>query len=132
MPKLTEGRSSAIEYDGAAIIVHFSGKLDLVSAVTEQAGFFVPFPCTIKEVRSRVRTACGTAAGTAQLKGVEAGATVYAEQAHATTDTAGTEFNWDIDVADVPAGEVLYFAGDGGATATGNCDVTVVLVPASV
>lgn len=130
MPKLTEARSSAMEYDGAAIIIHNSGVLNLVDPVAEQAGFLVPFAATIKEVRSRVRVACGTGPGLAQLKGVEKGGTAYAEQSHAITDAAGTDLVWPIADAVVPAGEVLYFAGDGGATGTGSCDVTVVLVPA--
>ena len=129
MAKLGEGRSSAIEWDGAGIIIHNSGVLDLVNAVTEQGGFLVPFAATLKAVRSRVRVACGTAAGTASVKGVEKGATAYASQAHDTTDAAGTDFDWTITDAVIPAGEVLYFAGDGGATSTGSCDVTFVLVP---
>lgn len=129
MAKGPQVKSSRVEYDGQAMVVHFSGKLDLVNAVTEQAGFLVPFAATIVSIKSRVRTACGTASGTASVKGVEKGATAYASQAHATTDAAGTDLDWTISTADVPAGEVLYFAGDGGATTTGDCDVTIVLVP---
>lgn len=129
MPGLTEARSSKVEWDGAGIIIKNSGKLDLINAVAEQNGFLVPFAAEIVSVRSRVRTACGTAAGLAQLKGVEKGATAYAEQSHATTDAAGTDIEWTITDANVPAGEVLYFAGDGGATGTGDVDVTVVLRP---
>lgn len=131
MAKSTEARSSAIEYDGAGIQIKSSGLLDLVDAVTEQGGFLVPFAATIKEIRSRVRVACGTGPGVASLKGVEKGGTAYASQSHATTDTAGTDFLWTITDAVIPAGEVLYFAGDGGATSTGSVDVTVVLIPAN-
>lgn len=130
MAKSPAVRSSEVQYDGAGmLLVISSGKLDLVNAVAEQGAFLVPFDAEIVEVRSRVRTACGTAAGLAELKGVEAGATVYASKSHATTDAAGTDLVWTTAVSFVPKGEVLYFAGDGGATATGDCDVTVILKP---
>lgn len=129
MPASKQVRSTEIAWAGSIPLVINSEKLDLVNAVTEQGAFYCPVAMTIKSVRSRVRTACGTAAGLAQLKGVVKGATAYAEQSHATTDAAGTEKEWTITDANVPAGEVLFFAGDGGATTTGDCDVTVVLVP---
>lgn len=122
-------RSIEVQWSGASNLVFGSAKLDLINAVTEQGAVLIPFDATIKEVRSRVRTACGTAAGIASLKGVEKGGTAYASQSHATTDAAGTDLTWAIADADVPAGEVLFFAGDGGATATGDVDVIVVLVP---
>lgn len=122
-------RSNEVQWSGAGILVINSGKLDLVSAVTEQNGFLVPFDATILSITSRVRTACGTAAGVASVKGVEAGGTAYGSQSHDTTDAAGTDFAWTVSVSAVPKGEVLFFAGDGGATGTGDCDVTVVLAP---
>lgn len=144
MPKLSSGKASTTVADGvlrkipgmsagynldrAPMLVH-SGKLDLVDAVAEQGAVYIPFDATIVAIRSRVRTACGTGPGTASLMGVVKGVTAYAAQAHATTDDAGTELDWTIDTADVAEGEVLYFAGDGGATTTGDCDVTVVLIP---
>jgi hypothetical protein len=123
-------RSNEIVWAGSGIVIHNSEKLDLINAVTEQGAIYVPVGMTIKSVRSRVRTACGTAAGLAQLKGIVKGGTAYAQQSHATTDVAGTTFEWVLTDAVVPAGEVLFFAGDGGATTTGDCDVIVVLVPA--
>lgn len=131
MSKSPEVRSDAIEVSlGGQPLCKSSGKLDLVSAVAEQAGFLVPFAAEIVSVRSRVRTACGTAAGTASLKGVKKGATAYASQAHDTTDAAGTDFEWTVGTTAVPKGEVLYWAGDGGATSTGDCDCVVTLRPA--
>lgn len=115
---------------GGQPIVHGSGLLDLVTAVSEQAGLYVPFDATIVSIRSRVRVACGTAAGDALLGSVKnADADYFGVQAHDTTDAAGTEFEWTIINADVDAGDVIYFSGDGGATSTGSCDVTVTLSP---
>lgn len=123
-------RSNEVQWNGVMPMVKHSGVLDLVTAVTEQGAFFVPVGMKIKEIKSRVRAACGTAAGVAGLYGVAAAAN-YATQSHATTDAAGTIKTWTITTEDVPAGEVLYFTGDGGATSTGSVDVTVVLVPAN-
>ena len=127
MSAASEVRSDKIQVSkGGQPIIHNSGLLDLVTAVTEQNAILVPFDATIVSVKSRVRTACGTAAGLAAVEGVEKGS-AYASQSHDTTDAAGTEFEWTLTDAVVPAGEVLYFTGDGGATTTGDVDVTVTL-----
>src|SRR4030066_1838511 len=94
-------RSIEVQWSGASNLVFGSETLDLINAVTEQGAVLIPFDATIKEVRSRVRTACGTAAGNDSLKGGEKGGTANASPSHATTDAAGTDLTWAIADADV-------------------------------
>lgn len=129
MSKMQAVRASEVQYDGVVPpFIHGSGLLDLVTAVTEQGALYFPDAMEIVSIRSRVRVACGTAAGTAQV-GTPATPTYFGTQAHATTDAAGTEFIWTLSQTLIPAGTVLVFSADGGATTTGSCDVTVLCRP---
>lgn len=131
MPTAQVARPQDIQQPAGAALVPFainSGLLDLVTAVTEQNAFYFHVPMEVVEIRSRVRTACGTAAGTAQV-GKVGDADFFGLQAHDTTDAAGTEFTWTLLNTLIEAGDVLYFNADGGATTTGDCDVTVVVRP---
>jgi hypothetical protein len=116
-------------YDGVVTpFLKGSGLLDLVTAVTDQGALFFPVAMEIISIRSRVRVACGTASGTAEV-GTPADPDYFGTQAHATTDAAGTEIEWTIINSLIPAGTVLAFSANGGATSTGSCDVTVVCRP---
>lgn len=131
MPASSEARSDKIAPSKAGVtMIHGSGLLDLVAAVTEQGALYVPFDATIVSIRSRVRTACGTGPGVAKV-GKQGDDDFFGLQSHATTDVAGTEFEWTLINTDVAAGDVIIFSGDGGATGTGDCDVTILLAPRS-
>lgn len=131
MPQSQVARPQDIQQTAGGSLVPFainSGLLDLVTAVPEQNAFYFHTPMEIVEIRSRVRTACGTAAGTASVGKVGTSGH-FGSQAHDTTDAAGTEFTWTLTNTLIEAGDVLYFEGDGGASTTGDCDVTVVVRP---
>ncbi len=131
MSKMPAVRSGDIAYNGALPPFAInSGLLDLVAAVSEQNGFYFPVAMEVVEIRSRVRTACGTGPGTAEV-GKVGDADFFGTQAHATTDAAGTEVVWTLLNTLIEAGDVLYFSGDGGATTDGDCDVTVIVRPVS-
>jgi len=121
-------KSSSIQYDGPMPMVIHSALLDLVTAVTEQAAVLIEQSMTIKSIRSMVRVAAGTASGTAYL-GTIADPNAYAEQAHATTDAAGTLFDWTLILATIPENTVVVWGADGGSTSTGSVDCTAILVP---
>lgn len=122
-------RASEVQYDGAFCPMPVvSGLLNLTTAVTDQGAVFFPVAMEIESITSRVRVACGTAAGIAEV-GTPADPDYFGTQAHATTDAAGTILYWTVINALIPAGEVLTFSSDGGATTTGSCDVVVVVRP---
>lgn len=131
MAKTQVARTQDIQQTAGGALAPFaiaSGLLDLVTEVTEQGAMFFHVPMEIVEIRSRVRVAAGTAAGTARF-GIVGTVDHFGTQAHDTTDAAGTEFTWTLTNTLIPAGSVCLFTADGGATGTGSCDVTVVVRP---
>lgn len=129
MAKAMVAKASEVQYDGAFCPIPVgSGLLDLTSAVADQGALFFPVAMEIESITSRVRVACGTASGTAEV-GTPADPDFFGTQAHATTDAAGTVLYWTVINSVIPAETVLTFSGDGGATTTGSCDVVCVVRP---
>jgi len=143
MPKGAFANSSRIIPDGALaalpgisglsgdqpVFMLNSGLLDLVDAVTFQNGVYFPFAAKIVAIRSRVRVAPGTGAGTATV-GIVSDTDKFGTQAHAIAAAAGTQYTWEIlNSGLIVAGDVVGFAGDGGSTTNGSCDVAVFWIP---
>jgi len=148
MSKMTRGLISKILLDGAyrqipglelnpavgSYGVPFmiaSGKLDLVTAVAEQAPYYFPFRAKLLAAQIRVRTQLGTGAGIVGLGkfGAGASATYFASNTVPITDVAGTVRIVTLTQSLAVPGDVFYFNGDGGATTTGDVDVWTVWVP---
>jgi hypothetical protein len=138
MAKATQAQQSRIALDGIVatlplavrnnlepgpLFVEKSGLLDLVNVVARQGDIYFPMPAKIIGIYSRVRTQLGTAAGIAAL-GIIGSLTKFGTQSHAISAVAGTTFIWTIADANINAGDVVTFSGDGGATTTGDIDVT--------
>lgn len=141
-------RVSQIQHDGAALLIpgleaagvpggtpvfmHHSGLLDLVTAVTAQAPILIPFRAQIIAAGSRVRVQCGTGPGVAAI-GTIAAATAFTVFTLATSDAAGATQEQlaatMVTTAIIPAGSVVQFSADGGATSTGGCDIWFAYVP---
>lgn len=145
MTKVYEARADQIDLNGAMRNVPayangdqaadqppyfiFSGSLDLVTAVADQGGFFFPMAAKVLAVKIRVRVAPGTAAANVYV-GTTADNDRFSATEVATADTAGTVLTATILEDDIAANSVLVFGADGGATATGTVDVTVIWTPA--
>jgi len=108
-----------------------SGLLDLVNTVSAQAPFYWPFKAVVLGVYSRVRTQLGTGAGVAAF-GILGSLTKFASQSVPISAVAGTEHVWTLASAAnliINPGDVSVFSGDGGATSTGDVDVTAFVQP---
>lgn len=137
-------RASEIVQDGALALIpgntngalkgdeqireHSSGLLDCVNAVTLQAARYFPFAATIIAVRYKVRTQLGTAGAVCGI-GIPGNTSKFANRTVPTSEVAGTEGVFTITDATVDAGEVVGFTTDGGATGTGDIDVTILYAP---
>lgn len=137
-------RASEIIQDGALALIpgntdgsrrgdetlgmHSSGLLDCVNAVTMQAARYFPFAVTILAVRYKVRTQLGTAGAVCGI-GIAGNTSKFANRTVPITEVAGTEGAFTITDATVDAGEVVGFTTDGGATGTGDIDVTIIYAP---
>lgn len=144
MPKLPSTRASDVLPDGGLkiipgfsdtsmmldnlpMLVH-SGKLDCVTAVTEQAAHLIPFRAKLVGGRVRVRTAMGTGAAIVKV-GKQGDDDYFATQSLATSDASGTVYDLTFVQTIVEKNDVITFAADGGATTNGDADITLVLVP---
>lgn len=104
-----------------------SGLLDLVAAVANQAAYVFPVNATILSIRWRVRVAVD-ATSVARV-GDTTTAARFASTTILTTDVAGSVIAATILDASPAAGDALVFGGDGGATAAGSVDGTVIWTP---
>lgn len=119
-------RSSDIQFNGQALVLHSSGDLALDAASTLNAGFYFPYGGELQEVNIVVQEACGTAAATFEV-GTLADQDYFATQSIATTDALGTTFKATLLQTLIVPGTTVYFATDGGATTTGIAVGTIVV-----
>lgn len=128
MSTLSEARSSKVEWDGRCILHHRSDLLSLATAVTRGSPLLVPWDATLVMVKGRVKTTPDADNNAVTLYGQEAAA-AYATLDVDIANAAGSDMNFTIDVADVPAGEVLYWTTDGDSTTNGDIECIAILVP---
>lgn len=149
MSKSYKGRASEIVMDGPAGIIPgvlantlgadkpigaiFSGLLDCVNAVADQAPHYFPFNAQIIAIGIRVRAQLGTGAAEVYV-GTTADNDKFLLKSVPIAATAGTEYlftaiDTDFLDAEIDKGDVVCFGSDGGATSTGSVDVTVLWVP---
>jgi hypothetical protein len=138
-------KSSEIQVDGAQLVVPgyetggqradqapmvmASGLLDTVNAVVGQAPMYFPFPAIILGIRVKIRVQAGTALAHVFV-GTIATPAQFADQIQALADAAGVTYIATIlNGGLINAGDVVCFGSDGGATATGSVDVTVIWAP---
>lgn len=123
------GVSGVVTHLGRPVFIHhFGGKLDLVSQVTEQGAILVPFRARVLDIRSRVRTQCGTGSGIASV-GKVGSAAYFTTLTHTTAMAAGVIVVGTLAEAIIAANDVVYASGDGGATTNGDCDVWMAYTP---
>lgn len=129
MSKSSEVRSSAVDYDGAALLVINSGLVTLSTAQTDNAPFVMPCDGTIVQATARVTVAAGTATATLTI-GTQASDVGIMDKDFATTDGAG-EYDClaDLVTATVTKGDIILFGSDGNATSTGLVAITLVVSP---
>lgn len=130
MSKLPKANSNEIHYQGGMNIFICSGLMDLVTAVTAQGYFLVPFAATVIDAMIKVVTACGTAAATFSAGIVGTAGYIVNAQSIATTDAAATIIKPTIANSAIAANTLIYFSADGGATSTGDAVMTLLLRPA--
>ncbi len=142
-------RASEIQHDGAALLIpglgdagipvgvpvfhHPSGLLDLVAAVTTQGAIMIPFRAKIIAAGTIVRAQAGTGPAEVYI-GTIADPDAFALFTIATADAVGAvQEHTGVELLGsiVPAGTVVHFSANGGATSTGGVDVYFIYVPAA-
>lgn len=126
MPKLNEARTSALNFDGAMVVLVSPGDLDLATAET-QDGPMLPFGGKIVGAWLKVITA-PDAASVVSI-GNSADSTDHGSYTVATTASGLIDILGDLTDLEVSPGDFIKIASDGASTAAASCAVTLVISP---